>query len=167
MSSLRTVNHRDVEPKNKLDKFFRISQRGSTVSAEIRGGLATFLAMSYIIVLNPLVLSGPDDAGETLGIPQVAAATALLAAVTTMLMVLWSYNTFCLDAGFGVNALSAITISTTSNLSWHEAMVLVVIARAVVIILVLTGVHEVLFLAVCDIIKTCIVVGIGFFITLI
>ena len=65
MSSLRTVNQQDVEPKNKLDKYFRISQRGSTLGAELRGGLATFLAMSYIIVLNPLVLSGTDGSGGT------------------------------------------------------------------------------------------------------
>ena len=167
MSSLRTVNHRDVEPKNKLDKFFRISQRGSTVSAEIRGGLATFLAMSYIIVLNPLVLSGPDDAGETLGIPQVAAATALLAAFTTMLMGLWANHPFGLAAGLGVNALLAITIATTPNLTWPEAMGLVVIAGAVMIILVLTGFREAVFRAVPDGIKTGIVVGIGLFITLI
>ena len=167
MSSLRTINHRDVEPKNNLDKFFRISQRGSTIPAEIRGGLATFLAMSYIIVLNPLVLSGPDAADETLGIPRVAAATALLAAIVTMLMGLWANHPFGLAAGLGVNALLAITIATTPHLTWPEAMGLVVIAGAVMIILVLTGFREAVFRAVPDGIKTGIVVGIGLFITLI
>src|SRR5699024_9729296 len=161
MSSLRTVNHRDVEPKNKLDKFFRISQRCSTDSAELRGGLATFLSMRCIIVINPLVFSGRDDDGETVGIPQVAATIALSPAVTSMLMGLWANHPFGLAAGLGVNALLAITIATTPNLAWPEAMGLVVIAGAVMIILVLTGFREAVFRAVPDGIKTGIVVGIG------
>ena len=167
MSTLRTVNHRDVEPKNKLDKFFKISQRGSTIGAEVRGGLATFLAMSYIIVLNPLVLSGPDSAGDTLGISAVAAATALIAAVITFLMGLWANHPFGLAAGLGVNALLTITIATTPDLTWPEAMGLVVIAGVVMILLVLTGFRTAVFRAVPNAIKTGIVVGIGFFITLI
>lgn len=167
MSSLRTVNHRDVEPKNTIDKFFKISRRGSTLGAEIRGGLATFLAMSYIIVLNPLVLSSPDGAGETLGISAVAASTALVAAVITFLMGLWANHPFGLAAGLGVNALLAITIATTPDLTWPEAMGLVVIAGLVMVILVLTGFREAVFRAVPESIKTGIVVGIGLFITLI
>lgn len=167
MSSLRTLNHRDVEPKNAIDKFFKISRRGSTLGTEIRGGLATFLAMSYIIVLNPLVLSGPDAADNTLGISAVAASTALISAVITFLMGLWANHPFGLAAGLGVNALLAITIATTPDLTWPEAMGLVVIAGVVMIVLVLTGFREAVFRAVPESIKTGIVVGIGFFITLI
>lgn len=167
MSTLRTLNHRDVEPKSKLDKFFQISQRGSTVAKELRGGLATFLAMSYIIVLNPLVLSGPDATGGTLGISAVAAATALLAAVVTFVMGLWANHPFGLAAGLGVNALLAITIATTPDLTWPEAMGMVVLAGLVMVVLVLTGFREAVFRAVPDGIKTGIVVGIGLFITLI
>ena len=68
-------------PRGALDRYFRITERGSSVGQEFRGGLATFLAMSYIVVLNPLILSGPDSAGNTLGIPAVAAVTALVAQV--------------------------------------------------------------------------------------
>lgn len=167
MSTLRTLNHRDVEPKSKLDKFFGISQRGSTIAKELRGGLATFLAMSYIIVLNPLVLSGPDATGSTLGISAVAAATALMAAVVTFLMGMWANHPFGLAAGLGVNALLAITIATTPDLTWPEAMGLVVLAGLVMVVLVLTGFREAVFRAVPDGIKTGIVVGIGLFITLI
>ena len=167
MSSMRTVNHLDLEPKNKLDKFFKITRRGSTLGAEIRGGIATFLAMSYIIVLNPLVLSGPDAAGNTLGISAVAASTALMGAVITFLMGLWANHPFGLAAGLGVNALLAITIATTPDLTWPEAMGLVVIAGLVMVVLVLTGFREAVFRAVPDSIKTGIVVGIGLFITLI
>ena len=69
-----------AEPRNGLDRYFRISERGSTVSREIRGGLATFFTMAYIVVLNPLIIGTvPDKTGAVLGIPKVAAATALVA----------------------------------------------------------------------------------------
>ena len=62
------------EPRGGLDRFFSITRRGSTVGREVRGGVATFIAMSYIVVLNPLVLGyGPDGAGNTLGGERVAA----------------------------------------------------------------------------------------------
>ncbi|MFD0851440.1 NCS2 family permease, partial [Actinomadura adrarensis] len=78
------------QPTNGLDRFFKISERGSTVPTEIRGGLATFFTMSYIVVLNPLIIGTvQDDDGQYLGdltepgaaIPLVAAATALVAGV--------------------------------------------------------------------------------------
>ena len=50
---------------NRLDRFFEISARGSTVATEVRGGLVTFIAMAYIIVLNPIILSGADDVDGT------------------------------------------------------------------------------------------------------
>ena len=64
-----------------LDRYFDITQRGSTFSREIRGGLATFFAMSYIVVLNPLILAGADSSGGELGFERVAAVTALVAGV--------------------------------------------------------------------------------------
>ncbi len=73
-------------PKNRLDSFFEITARGSTVGAEVRGGVVTFVTMAYIVILNPIILSGtPDVAGNALGFPQVAAVTALTAGVMTML----------------------------------------------------------------------------------
>ncbi len=51
-----------------LDRYFLISQRGSNISREVRGGFATFFAMSYIVVLNPLILSGADSSGNVLGV---------------------------------------------------------------------------------------------------
>ena len=70
-----------------LDRYFKITERGSTISAEIRGGLATFFAMSYIVVLNPLIIGLVKDAnGHALGVPQVAAVTALIAGIMTIAM---------------------------------------------------------------------------------
>ena len=61
---------------NRLDRFFEITARGSSVAAEARGGLVTFIAMAYIVVLNPIILSGaPDVAGNKLQFAQVSAVT--------------------------------------------------------------------------------------------
>ncbi len=77
-----------------VDRFFKVSERGSTMSRELRGGLVTFITMSYIVVLNPLIIGSfsPDDAaakrdvlGAVLPVAQVAAVTALVAGVMTLL----------------------------------------------------------------------------------
>jgi len=167
-SPLTTLNAVDAaRPRNGLDRFFLVSHRGSTVGQEVRGGLATFLAMSYIIVLNPLVLSGVDANGDTLGIGRVAAVTALVAGVATIAMGVWARHPFALAAGLGVNALVAITVATTQGLTWPAMMGLVVIAGLVMVLLVATGFRQAVFNAVPDALKTGIVVGIGLFIALI
>lgn len=69
-----------------LDRYFHISDRGSTVAREVRGGITTFMAMCYILLLNPLLLSGPDAADHRLSHAGLITATALAAAVSTLLM---------------------------------------------------------------------------------
>ena len=89
MSSENTAAHKPAPsaPTSAIDRYFKITERGSTLSTEVRGGLATFFAMAYIVVLNPLILGlGPDGAGNTLGVERVAAATALVAGVLTIIM---------------------------------------------------------------------------------
>src|SRR6476620_7586942 len=77
-----------------IERFFRVAERGSSVGRELRGGLVTFVTMSYIIVLNPLILGSitadgpgakPDVLGNVLGVSQVAAVTALAAGAVTLL----------------------------------------------------------------------------------
>ena len=86
-----------------LDRYFKITERGSTISAEIRGGLATFFAMSYIVVLNPLIIGLVKDAnGHALGVPQVAAVTALIAGIMTIAMGIYAKQPFAMAAGLGV-----------------------------------------------------------------
>ena len=73
-----------------VDRYFMLTERGSTYSREIRGGFATFFAMSYIVVLNPLILGGADSAGGELGIERVAAVTAFVAGILTIIMGAWA-----------------------------------------------------------------------------
>ncbi|WP_026535588.1 NCS2 family permease [Arthrobacter sp. H14] len=150
-----------------LDRFFHISTRGSSVSREFRGGLATFFAMSYIVVLNPLILSGADSTGGELGPARVAAVTALVAGVLTILMGVWAKYPFALATGLGVNAYVAVTVASNPGLTWPDVMGLVVLSGVTMLILVLTGFRTAVFNAVPPSLKTAIVVGIGLFIALI
>ncbi|CAH0251127.1 Guanine/hypoxanthine permease PbuG [Arthrobacter sp. Bi83] len=150
-----------------LDRYFKISERGSNFSREIRGGFATFFAMSYIVVLNPLILSGPDSSGATLGFPAVAAVTAFVAGILTILMGAWAKHPFAMATGLGVNAFVAVTVATNPGLSWPDMMGLVLLSGVTMLILVLTGFRIAVFKAVPDGLKTAIVVGIGLFIALI
>ncbi|KUM33956.1 NCS2 family permease [Arthrobacter sp. EPSL27] len=150
-----------------LDRYFKISERGSNLSREIRGGFATFFAMSYIVVLNPLILSGPDSTGATLGFPAVAAVTAFVAGILTILMGAWAKHPFALATGLGVNAFVAVTVATNPGLTWPDMMGLVMLSGITMLILVLTGFRTAVFKAVPEGLKTAIVVGIGLFIALI
>lgn len=150
-----------------VDRYFKISERGSNFSREVRGGFATFFAMSYIVVLNPLILSGPDSSGATLVFPAVAAVTAFVAGILTILMGAWAKHPFALATGLGVNAFVAVTVATNPGLTWPDMMGLVVLSGITMLILVLTGFRTAVFKAVPDGLKTAIVVGIGLFIALI
>jgi len=150
-----------------LDRYFDITERGSTFSREIRGGLATFFAMSYIVVLNPLILAGADSSGAELGFERVAAVTALVAGILTIVMGAWAKYPFALATGLGVNAFVAITVATNPDLAWPDIMGLVMLAGLTMLVLVLTGFRTAVFNAVPESLKTAIVVGIGLFIALI
>lgn len=149
-----------------LDRYFKISERGSTVRQEVRGGAATFFTMAYIVVLNPLIIGTvPDADGRTLGIPQVAAVTCLVAAVMTILMGVIGRYPFAIATGLGLNAF--VTFSVASQMSWADAMGLVVLEGLVIALLVLLGLRTAVFNAIPMQLKTAISVGIGLFIALI
>ncbi|MCW2643573.1 MAG: xanthine/uracil/vitamin permease [Dactylosporangium sp.] len=154
-------------PRNGFDRFFEISKRGSTVSREVRGGLATFFTMAYIVVLNPLILGSTMDAdGKKLAaLPAVAASTALVAGLMTILMGVVGRFPLALAAGLGVNAIVAFEIAP--QMTWADAMGLVVIEGVIISILVLTGLRTAIFRSVPTQLKTAIGVGIGLFLALI
>jgi AGZA family xanthine/uracil permease-like MFS transporter len=152
--------------RNSFDRYFEISARGSTIGREVRGGLVTFFTMAYIVVLNPLILGGSKDGdGATLPIAALAAATALVAGVMTILMGVVGRFPLALAAGVGVNALVAYEIAP--RMTWADAMGLVVIEGIIITVLVLTGLRTAVFRAVPTQLKTAIGVGIGLFIALI
>jgi AGZA family xanthine/uracil permease-like MFS transporter len=154
-----------VRPSNGLDRYFGISARRSTVTRELRGGLTTFFTMAYIVVLNPIILSGADVTGATLPFTSIAAVTALIAGVMTILMGVVGRYPFAVAAGLGINAVVAVFAAT--QLSWPEIMGLVVLEGLLITVLVLTGLRRAVFEAIPAQLKTAIAVGIGFFLTII
>lgn len=155
-----------------LDTFFEVSKRGSTLWREARGGLVTFVTMSYIVVLNPLILGFAKDAnGQFLGggsepnLAAIAAATALVAGVMTILMGVLGNFPLALATGLGLNAFIAFGVA--SQMTWADAMGLVVLEGVIIMLLVLSGLREAIFTAVPKSLKIAISVGIGLFITLV
>ncbi len=159
-----------------IDRFFKVTERGSTIGTEIRGGLVTFFTMSYIIVLNPLILGfvgdgtgnflggGPGD-GSNLG--KIAAATALIAGLMSILMGVVANFPIALAAGLGLNAVVAYSIAALPDMTWADAMGIVVLEGLIILVLVLTGFRTAVFKAVPNELKTAISVGIGLFIAFI
>ncbi len=146
-----------------LDRFFEISARSSTVATEIRGGVVTFIAMAYIIVLNPIILSGAADVtGHRLDFTQVSAVTALAAGVMTILFGVVARLPFAFAAGLGIN--SFLASSVVGSLTWPEAMGLVVVNGLIIVALAVSGLRKLIFDAVPMPLKLAITAGIGLFI---
>jgi len=156
----------DAEPKNAFDRFFEISRRGSTLAREFRGGIVTFVTMAYIVILNPLILGNvPDVDGNVLNPAMVGAATGLTAGVMTILFGVFARLPFALAAGLGIN--SFLAVSVVGQVTWPEAMGLVVINGIIIVLLGATGARTAIFKAVPQALKAAITVGIGLFIAFI
>lgn len=150
----------------KLDAFFHITKRGSTLGREARGGLVTFFAMAYIVVLNPIILaSSADKFGNHLGVAQLTTATALIAAIMTAMMALGANLPLAIAAGLGLNGVLAFQIAPT--MSWPDAMGLVVLEGVLICLLVVTGLRQAIMHAIPLALKQAISVGIGLFIAFI
>ncbi|SDJ21678.1 putative MFS transporter, AGZA family, xanthine/uracil permease [Nonomuraea maritima] len=149
-----------------LDRFFELTARGTTVGREVRGGVTTFMAMAYIVLLNPLILAGATDVtGARLSIAQLTTSTALAAAVSTVLMAVVGNAPFGLAAGLGLNAV--VAYQAAPFMTWAEAMGLVVLEGIVIIVLAVTGLRTLIMNAIPLALKHAISVGIGLFIALI
>ncbi|GAA2428662.1 NCS2 family permease [Streptomyces pulveraceus] len=148
-----------------LDRYFHISDRGSTVAREVRGGITTFMAMCYILLLNPLLLSGPDAAGHRLSHAGLITATALAAAVSTLLMGFIGKVPLALAAGLSVSGVLATQVAP--HMTWPQAMGMCVMYGAVIVLLVVTGLREIIMNAIPLALKHGITIGIGLFIALI
>src|SRR3954449_4598731 len=147
---------------SSLERFFKISERGSTVRTEVLGGVVTFLTMAYIVFVNPAILSAA-------GMPfaAVTVATALGAALFTGIMGVATNLPFALASGLGLNAVVAFDLILGRHLPWPVAMACVIIEGVVALVLGLAGLREAIMRAVPHEIKLAIGVGIGLFIALV
>lgn len=151
-----------------LDRYFHLTERGTTVRTEVIAGLATWLTMAYILVVNPQILTAlPDRDGLSLPFDQVVTVTALVAAVMTLLYGFVTNYPFAMAAGLGLNAFVAFTLVGAAQLSWPEAMGVIVLEGLLIAALVLTGFREAVLNAIPMDLKRAIGIGIGLFIAFI
>ncbi|AWI31664.1 NCS2 family permease [Streptomyces tirandamycinicus] len=148
-----------------LDRYFHISERGSTLAREVRGGITTFMAMAYILLLNPLILNGEDVAGNVLSQPGLITATAFAAAATTLLMGFIGKVPLALAAGLSVSGVLASQV--VPQMTWPQAMAMCVMYGLVICLLAVTGMRELIMNAIPLALKHGITMGIGLFIALI
>lgn len=145
-----------------MEKFFKLKERGTTVSKEIVGGITTFLAMAYILAVNPGML------GETgMGFGPVFTATAIASAVATLVMALWANLPVALAPGMGLNAFFTYTVCFGMGCSWQLALTAVLVEGLIFIVLSIFGIREKIINAIPAGMKKAVAVGIGLFIALI
>jgi AGZA family xanthine/uracil permease-like MFS transporter len=151
-----------------LDRYFHISERGSTPRTELIAGLATWLTMAYILFVNPYILGQVGDReGVSLAFPEVLTVTALAAGILCLAMGLYANYPFAMAAGLGLNAFVAFTLVGSLGLTWPEAMGVIVIEGLLITALVLTGFREAVLNAIPMDLKRAIGIGIGLFIAFI
>ena len=142
-----------------LDSFFKLSERGTTVGTEVRAGFTTFLVMAYILFVNPDILGAAG-----FPVADVAAATALVAGLLTILMGVVGNVPIAMAAGLGLNAAVAFSLVFGAGLTPEGAMGVIVLEGIIVTALVLVGAREAIMKAVPMALKRAIGVGIGLFI---
>ena len=145
-----------------MEKFFKLSERNTTVSKEIVGGITTFLAMAYILAVNPSILSGAG-----MGWGAVFTATALSAAIATLVMAFCANLPVALAPGLGLNAFFTYTVVLGMGCSFQLALTAVLLEGVLFIILSLCGVREAIIKSIPEGLKKAVAVGIGLFIAII
>jgi len=153
-----------------MERKFRFSERGTTLARDTMAGITTFIVMSYIIFVNPQILSFAGIEGlEGQGLPfdGVLAATCLVAGVMTIVMGLYTNYAYAIAPGLGINATIAFGLVAGEGLGYPAAMGLVVVEGLAVTVFVLTGLRERVMDAIPLDLKKAIAIGIGLFIAFI
>jgi adenine/guanine/hypoxanthine permease len=147
---------------NALDRYFRITERGSSIGIEVRAGVATFLTMAYILFVNPQILA---DAG--MPVHDVTLATAMAASVATLVMGLLANYPFALAPGMGLNAYFTYGVVIGMGVSYQTALAAVFVEGLLFLLLAFGGVRTAVVNAIPQNLKRAITAGIGLFLTII
>lgn len=144
-----------------MEKFFHLKENGTSVSTEFMAGLTTFFAMSYIIIVNPSILSG-DGVGMPWG--GVFLATIIASIVGTLIMGLFANVPYALAPGMGLNAFFAYTVCIGLKFTWQEALAMVFLCGLVNILITVTKVRQMIIRAIPESLQHAIGGGIGLFV---
>jgi AGZA family xanthine/uracil permease-like MFS transporter len=151
-----------------LERYFGFAARGTTLGRDTAAGATTFVVMSYIIFVNPIILTGATPKfGPTITFAEVLTSTCLVAAVMSIAMGLVTNYAYAIAPGMGLNAFIAYGLVASGKASWPEAMGLVVLEGAAMVALAVTGLREMIFKAIPLELKKAIAIGIGLFIAFI
>lgn len=153
--------------KGRVDAYFGISDHGSTIKRELMAGTITFLAMSYVLAVNPRILGdGPGGDLGPLGMPvhAVFTATALAAIFGTLVMALWAKYPVALAPGMGLNAFFAYTVVQHMGIPWQQALSGTLLSGVIFFILAVTKVREKIIDAIPMQLKLAVGAGIGMFV---
>ena len=145
-----------------MEKFFKLKERGTTVSKEVIGGVTTFLAMAYILAVNPGILSGSGMAFNA-----VFTATAISASIATLVMAFCANLPVALAPGLGLNAFFTYTVVLGMKCSPAFALTAVLLEGILFILLSVLGIREAIIKSIPLNLRKAVAVGIGLFITLI
>ena len=148
--------------KEKIAKYFNFQDNKTNYSKEIRGGIITFLAMCYILAVNPSILSASGMPSNAIFI-----ATAISAGIATIVMGVFAKLPIALASGMGLNAFFAFTVCGVMGYSWQFALTAILVEGLIFIVLSLTGVREAIFKSIPQNLKYAVSIGIGLFIALI
>ncbi len=153
------------ERGSALERWFHLTARGTDVGTEVRAGLTTFMVMSYIIIVNPVILTtGATIAGLDVSFPAVVTSTCLVAALTTLAMGWWANVPFAMAPGLGINAVVAFQLMVGLKYTFAEAMGVILLEGLIITILVLTGLRQRVLHSLPVALKLAIGAGIGLFI---
>ena len=150
-----------------MDRFFHVTEKGSTIRTEIMAGITTFMAMAYILMVNAGMFSNPfGDGTDVLGVSYGAiyVATAISAVVGTLLIGLLSNLPLAQASGMGLNAYFVYTVCVGLGLSYANALVLVLFDGIIFVLLTVTGLRKIIFDSIPHEVKVAISAGIGLFI---
>lgn len=151
-----------LQKKGLLEKLFKLSENKTDVKTEVIAGITTFMTMAYILVINPSILG---DAGMDQG--AVFVATAVSAAVATLVMAFFANYPFVLAPGMGLNAFFAYTVVKTMGYSWQFALTAVFIEGLIFILLTFLNVREKIIDCIPETLKNAVTAGIGMYIAFI
>lgn len=149
----------DAAPSGKLDRFFALTERGTTARTEVLAGMTTFLTMAYIVLVNPAILG---SAG--MPVASVAAATCFAAAFASILMGFVANTPLALAPGMGLNAYFSFTVVQQMGVPWPVALGCVFISGVAFLILTLTGVRQLIVNSIPHYLFAAVAGGIGLFI---
>ena len=164
----QTTGESGAEPRSGVDRYFEITRHGSTVPRELRAGLTTFLAMSYIIFVNPdvlgnaIVIEGVDNVFQ-----QLVIVTCIAAAFGSLIMGLVARYPFAQAPGMGLNAFFAFTVVLGMGYTWQQALAAVFISGVLFVVLSVVGARKAIVQALPMSLKLAITAGIGAFLALI